>query len=117
MLKFVGLLCAGMIATGAYAQSCPEIRFAPGASSGVVSGNVVEDGVACFRFGAGAGQTATARIIAEPIGDLCLVVIGEVDCLQSEYTWKTQRGTQELRVGHMYRSVGTTPFKLELSIR
>ena len=84
MLKFISTLGLVLLASGAAAQSCTEIRFAPGASSGVVSENIGFEEYHCYRFSSGAGQTATLKLSAGLY--VCFTIRDVVDC-QGEYVF------------------------------
>lgn len=100
-------------ASPSQSQSCREIRFAQGASSGTVTGEAGNDGT-CYAFASGAGQTA--RITLDGPDTMCVTIPDVVDC-QSDYSWTTQARSYELLVFQMFRKSAPAPFKLTLSIR
>ena len=58
------VLALGALGAGAQAQDVREIRFAPGASSGTVSGAVVRGTRDVYAFTARKGQTAELRLVS-----------------------------------------------------
>ncbi|MFC7475982.1 hypothetical protein ACFQS7_16540 [Dankookia sp. GCM10030260] len=65
-LGLVGLLLAGLALAGPAAAepAVTPIRFAPGTSSGEVSGGIERGGRAIYALGARAGQTLRLRVTA-----------------------------------------------------
>ena len=64
-------LCLCAAGGSASAQSCSEIRFASGASSGEVSGRVTDNAPLCFVFGTGAGQSARLQLRDQGRARMC----------------------------------------------
>lgn len=95
-------------------QSCKEIRFAPGASSGAVSGMIAARESVCYRFGSGAGQTARLRLVTGPFA--CFNVDEFVEC-QGEATFTTQARSYRVTVFTFDSRRAYGPYSLELSIR
>lgn len=95
-------------------QSCKEIRFAPGASSGVVSGMIAARESVCYRFGSGAGQTARLKLVTGPYA--CFNVDEIVEC-QGEATFTTQARSYKITVFTFDSRRAYGPYSLELSIR
>ncbi|WP_226780945.1 hypothetical protein [Oceaniglobus trochenteri] len=114
MLRIVLATLVALWATGAAAQSCSEIKFARGASSGAVSGVVAPGESICFLFGSGAGQTARIRLSGS--NNVCFGIDGIDDC-QEDFSFRTQAATYVIRVHQLFRSARTEPFRLDLSIR
>ena len=98
----------------ASAQSCPEIRFARGASSGEVSGAVSEGAPLCFTFGSGAGQTARIQLFGSR--NTCFGVEGIQDC-QDDFSFRTQSRSYHINVHQLFRGPGYENFVLRLTIR
>ncbi|MBY6005913.1 hypothetical protein KUV62_18480 [Salipiger bermudensis] len=105
-------LCA--VAGSATAQSCPEIRFARGASSGEVSGRVTDNAPLCFVFGTGAGQTARLQLLGSD--NTCFTIPGVTDC-QQDFSFRTSAGTYRVNVFQLFRAPAYEQFALRLSIR
>ncbi len=113
-MKFLIAFCCVLFwALGASAQGCHEIKFARGASSGEVSGQVSETESLCFTFGSGAGQTARIEIFGSE--NACFVVDGIVDCTD-DFTFTTQRRIYQIYVYQLFRSLGVEQFRLRLTI-
>ena len=103
-----------LLAADATAQTCEEIRFAPGAVSGAVSGQVAEGLPLCFSFAAGSGQTA--RLTLSGSQNVCFNVRGMVDC-QDDFSFRTAARSYEVLVHQLFRGPGRETFQLQLSIR
>lgn len=114
MFRSLATLLFAALATGASAQSCSEIRFAPGASSGEVSGQVTDGSPLCFSFGTGAGQSARLQLFGSE--NTCFGVTGVIDC-QDDFSFRTQRGMYRVMVHQLFRSPASETFTLRLSIR
>ena len=112
----LALACAAFAASAgaAAAQACSEIRFAPGAFSGEVGGQVADGAPLCFTFGAGAGQTARVQILGND--NTCFTLPGIVDC-QADFSFTTRARTYEVRVFQLVRRPGAETFTLRLTIR
>lgn len=106
-------LLVGFAAT-ADAQSCEEIRFSAGSSSGEVSGTVIEGAPMCFTFGSGAGQIATLNLSGSD--NACFGIDGVVDCSVS-YQFQTERQTYRVRVNQLFPRPEVEPFVLRLEIQ
>ena len=113
MLRLIAAVVLGFWATGAAAQSCHEIRFSTGASSGDVSGQVTDGQPMCFTFGSGAGQTARLQLSGSD--NTCFSITGVIDC-QSEYSFRTQRQIYTVNVFQLFRSTASEQFNLRLTI-
>lgn len=107
-------LCLCAAAGTAAAQSCPEIRFAPGGSSGEVSGRVTDNAPLCFVFGTGAGQTARLQLLGSD--NTCFTIPGVTDC-QDDFSFRTSAGTYRVNVFQLFRAPAYEQFTLRLSIR
>ncbi|EPX78438.1 hypothetical protein [Salipiger mucosus] len=110
ILLAIGL---GFVAQASAAQSCSEIRFARGASSGEVSGYTIDGEPRCYTFGSGAGQTATVELFST--GNACFTIAGVVDC-RAEYRFTTNRQTYRIGVYQLLRSPSYEEFRLRLTI-
>lgn len=110
----IALACISILwAGGAAAQSCSEIRFSPGASSGTVSGKVTDAQPMCFVFGTGAGQTAQLMLTGS--NNACFTIPGVIDC-QTSFSFATQARTYEVGVYQLLRTTGAEQFTLRLTI-
>lgn len=114
MFRVIVALFLGLWASHAVAQSCSEIRFASGASSGAVSGHVTDGRPLCFTFGSGAGQTAQLQISGSE--NACFTVDGVVDC-RYDFSFTTQPRTYTVNVFQILRSTASEDFTLRLTIR
>lgn len=114
MHRCLFVLLAALWTTGASAQSCSEIRFAPGTSSGVVSGRVTDAQPLCFTFGSGAGQTARLQLSGSD--NACFSISGVVDC-QSDYSFGTRQQVYQVGVFQLFPRGGAEQFNLQLTIR
>lgn len=114
MFRLIAVLILSMWGSGAVGQSCTEIRFAPGASSGDVHGKIGFNEYHCYRFRSGAGQTARLKLSAGPFA--CFSVRDIVDC-QDDYIFNTQARAYEVIVSTFDRRAAYGPYLLELSIR
>ncbi|WP_241524041.1 hypothetical protein [Oceaniglobus indicus] len=104
------VLCTG----AASAQTCTTIRFAPGTSSGEVSGQVIENKPMCFTFESGAGQTARLQLSGSD--NACFTIRDVVDC-QDDYSFRTQSRAYEVGVFQLFAAAAYEQFTLRLSIR
>lgn len=115
MLRAIAALCLGLgVAADAAAQNCSEIRFAPGASSGEVSGQVTDGQPMCFTFRSGFGQTARLQLFGSE--NACFTVPGVIDC-QGDFSFQTQQQTYTVNVYQLLRSTASEQFALRLTIR
>lgn len=114
LLAVLVFIAIGLFATGADAQQCEEIRFAPGASYGDVSGQVIDGSPMCFTFGAGAGQSA--RLDLTGSDNTCFNIEGVVDC-QDSYAFATARQTYRVMVHQLFPRTVPETFDLRLTIR
>lgn len=113
-MKFLIAFCCVLFwAVGASAQGCHEIKFARGASSGEVSGQVSDAQSLCFSFGSGAGQTARIELFGSE--NACFGVLGIIDC-QDDFTFTTERRTYQILVSQLFRTLGSENFRLRLTI-
>ena len=107
-------LCLCAAGGSASAQSCSEIRFASGASSGEVSGRVTDNAPLCFVFGTGAGQSARLQLLGSD--NTCFTIPGVTDC-QDDFSFRTSAGTYRVNVFQLFRKVSYDPFTLRLTIK
>ena len=114
MLRMITVLFLGLWATGAIAQSCSEIRFARGASSGEVSGQVSDGQPLCFTFGSGAGQVARLQLSGSQ--NACFTVPSVVDC-QIDFSFTTRHQNYTINVFQLIRNTTSEKFTLQLTIR
>lgn len=114
-MKIIALIVFFLgIANVASAQACSEIRFAPGASYGDVSGRVTDNEPQCFRFGAGAGQTARVQIFGNE--NVCFTIPGVVDC-QADYSFRTEQSAYQVEVYQLFRALDWEQYTMRLSIQ
>lgn len=113
MVKFFAVLLVAFWAGGARAEDCTEIKFAPGTSSGEVSGTVIEGRPVCLSFGSGAGQTARLQLFGSD--NACFTVFDVVDC-QIDYSFRTERKTYTLNVFQLFPSPSYEQFTFRLTI-
>lgn len=113
MARIIATALLALSAQGAFAQSCSEIRFSPGTSSGEVSGEVSSERPACFLFGSGAGQTARLRLSGSE--NTCFTLPGVVDC-RDDFSFRTERRTYQVNVFQLFEAPGTEAYSLRLSI-
>ena len=114
MVRYFAAIGLLLLATEASAQACQEIRFAPGAVSGDVQGQVSEGQPLCFSFATGAGQTA--RLQLSGTQNACFNVRGLVDC-QDDFSFRTAARSYQVDVHQLFRGPGAETFSLQLSIR
>lgn len=114
MVHYIAAIGLLILATDASAQACQEIRFAPGAVSGDVQGQVSEGRPLCFSFATGAGQTARLRLSGTE--NACFNVRDMVDC-QDDFSFRTAARSYEVGVHQLFRGPGSETFSLQLSIR
>ena len=113
MLRIITAVFFAVSANGAVAQYCPEIKFARGASSGEVSGQVSDTLPLCFLFGSGEGQTARLQLFGSE--NACFTVAGVIDC-QDDFSFRTQGRTYEVGVFQLFRRTAWEHFTLRLTI-
>ena len=114
MLRLIAVAFLGVWATGAAAQSCQEIRFARGMSSGEVSGQVTDSQPMCFTFGSGAGQTARLQLTGSD--NTCFTITDVIDC-QDDFSFTTRRQSYTVHVYQLLRSMASEKFTLRLAIQ
>lgn len=114
MLRLSASLAMGLLATGATAQQCEEIRFTSGTSSGEVSGQVIEGNPMCFTFGSGAGQTA--RLDLSGSDNACFTIDDVVDC-QANYSFETAGRTYRVGIFQLFPQSEAETFSLRLTIQ
>ena len=94
--------------------ACAELRFAAGASSGVVSGNTPVVGEACYRIGVSPGQRV--RVDLESYGNVQIGINGRFTLLNViEFT--TQARAYEIWVSKISNGPGGDPYRLQVTIR
>ena len=114
MLRMAAALFVGFLASGARAEDCPAIKFAKGASSGEVSGQVTDGEGRCFSFAAGADQTARLQLTGSE--NACFSVYDVADC-QTDLSFPTGARTYRLTVAQLFPGPNGEAFKLKLTIR
>jgi hypothetical protein len=93
-------------------DNCTPIHFARGASSLVIQGQAPANGVNCYTFKAGEGQTARLQVTGR---NTIISVIGIGDARQA-WTFRTKAQTYQFVVGQLMRAVQPEPYTLTLSI-
>jgi len=114
MTKYLTAIISCLWASGATAQSCMEIKFAPGASSGEIAAYVIENEPKCFIFGTGAGQTARLQLFGS--NNACFTIKDVIDC-QDDYSFRTQRRNYEVGVFQLFPKRSYEEVTLRLTIR
>lgn len=115
MMRAVLLVASALaIPTVAPAQSCEQIRFAPGAYSGEVRGSAPADGCACYVMDVGDGQRARVRIFSA--ADAAVTVRGVQDN-RTDVSWVTSAGRYELCVHRTFRAAEGLPFRMVVEVR
>ncbi|EYD71532.1 hypothetical protein Rumeso_04933 [Rubellimicrobium mesophilum DSM 19309] len=116
MVRSAVALALGLVPAVASAQApCQEIRFAPGASEGVVTGEVPADSSLCFTIEVGEGQHAEVSV--EDLGpDVMIVTVPGVSEVQESIDWTTRAGIYEIRVMPLFRSRGYNAFRLRVAV-
>jgi hypothetical protein len=104
-------------ADAASAQACREIRFAAGASSGVIEGEIPPDAQLCYTIEVGNGQTAEATIQG-PDEQFPIIMVDGITREGGDQTavWQTLAGTYTIKVMTLFRYGANTPFRLEISV-
>ncbi|MEM7644319.1 MAG: hypothetical protein AAF366_17605 [Pseudomonadota bacterium] len=97
----------------AAAQSCSEIRFAPGTASGEVTAGVTDGRPACFRFGSGNDQVARIQLFGSE--NACFNVRGVVDC-QDDFSFRTERQTYVIDVTQLFPAPDIEDVRIRLTI-
>ena len=114
MLRMVAVLFLAFLASGATAEDCPAIKFAKGASSGEVSGQVTDGDARCFSFAAGTGQTARLQLSGSE--NVCFTVYDIADC-QIDLSFPTGARTYRPIVAQLFPAPRAEAFTLRLTIR
>ena len=114
MLKLLVKIIFLLYAVDASAEECQEMRFAPGASSAVVSGKVIEGSPMCLTFGTGAGQTA--RLELSGSDNACFTIEDVVDC-QANYSFETTQRTYRFRIFQLFPRAPAETVSLRLAIQ
>jgi hypothetical protein len=98
-------------------ERCQEIRFAPGASSGTIEGEIPPEAQLCYTIKVGDGQRAEA-LIEGPEAQFPVIMIDGLtgDGGEQSVSWLTRAGTYEVRVMTLFRYGANTPFRLRLSV-
>ncbi|MFD2739898.1 hypothetical protein ACFSUD_09985 [Sulfitobacter aestuarii] len=113
MIRFLAAILLTFWAQGAAAQYCTEIRFAHGASSGEVSGQVADGMPVCYVFGAGSGQTARLQLFGSD--NTCFTLPNVVDC-QADFSFHTRNQMYEVGIFQLLRTTGFEYYTLRLTI-
>ncbi|CTQ47604.1 hypothetical protein [Roseibium aggregatum] len=114
MKQYLFLLFLVCAAPGALAQDCSKITFAPGASSGEISGRVTEEKPMCFTFASGEGQVA--RLQLSESNNICFTVYDVVDC-QDDFSFRTQNRDYTVLIAPFVRIPDFEEFTLRLTIK
>lgn len=101
-------------ASPALGQACTEVRFAPGAFSGIIEGVAPPEEVLCYTFATGAGQAARVRVLQ---GNNISFGIAGIAEAQDDVRFTTRARTYQLEVGQLFRSITNEQFRIEIEIR
>ena len=114
-LRPAALVVALFPATASAQVPCQDIRFAAGASSGTITGQVLAGTYLCFTLEVGEGQQAEVSV--ESLGPEVMIVsiLGVGDARES-FAWATRAGTYEIRVMPLFRSRATSDFRLHTAV-
>jgi hypothetical protein len=108
------LLTCALATVAAHAQeNCTPIHFESGKSSAIIQGTAPPEGVICYTFDAGAGQTANLKVSGS---NMIISVVGIGDARES-WTFKTKAQTYKFIVSKLMRSVSNAPYTVTLSVR
>jgi hypothetical protein len=114
MFRLLAAAILSAVPSVAAAQGFSEIRFAPGASSGEVTGQVSDGRPICFTFGSGAGQQARIQLLGSR--NACFGVRGIADC-RDDLSFRTDRRTYAIDVFQLFLAPGAEDVRLRLTIR
>jgi hypothetical protein len=113
--KLAAVALSGILAPATTdAQTCQQIRFAPGAFSGEVAGIAPADGCACYFMDVGPRQNARVQVFSD--GDAAVSVIGVADN-RTDVAWVTTAGRYEICVHRTFRATGGLPFRMFVEVR
>jgi len=108
------MLCVSLLAFGAQAADCMQIRFAPGASSVEIRGEAPPNDVLCYEMRTGGGQDARIRVLE---GRNTFVSVEGVADAQTDSSFTTEPRTYRLRVGQLMRAARPEAFRLLVSVK
>ena len=114
-----GRACLSLLALMASAaaaqaqQRCAAVHFKRGMSSAVIHGVAPPNDVVCYKFGAGAGETASLKVA----GNNMIISVYGVGDAREAWTFTTQRQTYKFVVGQLMRSATNEPYTVTLSIK
>lgn len=94
---------------------CQEIRFAPGASSGWIEGEIPPEAQLCYSIKVEDGQRVAVSIEG-PEAQFPVIIIDGLtgDGGEQSVSWLARAGTYEVRVMTLFRYGANTPFRLQL---
>jgi hypothetical protein len=108
------LLTCVLTTAAAHAQeNCAPVHFERGKSSAIIHGTAPPEGVICYTFDAGAGQTANLKVSGS---NMIISVVGIGDA-RDAWTFKTEVQTYKFIVTQLMRSVSNAPYTVTLSVR
>ena len=94
--------------------TCAEIRFAPGAYSGIVSGNTPIAGEDCYRIGVVPGQRV--RVELQSQGNVQIGINGRF-IFDPVIEFTTRSSDYEIWVSRIGNGPGGDPFSFRVTIR
>lgn len=95
--------------------ACREIRFARGASSGIITGEAPAEDALCFTLKVGAGQKAEVRVESLSRVPVAASIPGAGDARES-FSWRMRAGSYDISVFQLFRAVAPAPFRLRVSV-
>jgi hypothetical protein len=108
-----GLLITILMPAASAQENCRSVQFNRGQSSATLRGTAPPDGVTCYTFAAGAGQTASIKVTGR---NMIISVPGIGDDRQS-WTFPTKNQTYKFIVTQEMRSVTPELYTVTLSIK
>lgn len=116
MLRLViAVLFSAAAAAPVTAQTCPEVRFASGASSGIVSGEVPGIGGMCLGLGVRPGQTVTLELLEG--SNIWISYSGSDRSTDGTVRFTTTQSRYRIELIQKTRAYDSDPFQLRVTIR
>lgn len=100
-------------AAAAAAPPCESIHLAPETGTGAVQGTAPPDGAVCYEISGAAGKTVTVDIT----GNNVMFSVGGLADGQTQYSFRAENRSYEIRIGQLMRSVSKEPFVLSITVR
>lgn len=113
MFRFLPALILALATAPAMGQTCKEIRFAPGTSSGVILGEIGPEEMQCFMLGVGNGQAARIEILE---GSNVAFNIRDVAEVAAQASFTTQAGSYRIDVFQFLPSAVTQRYRLYVAV-